>query len=369
MEIVSLRQRNYCSVYSMSKVISPYGDEPKGITQEGNYNTKLAVAFNWYNQEKEKKDARLYLRQYVTAKQKHSVKIFDEVSDQKIINTFGWIARLINTGSTLSTEHMDRLDQYLTGLLSSTHKQVAVTVQGVRKPSVRDNMEEKVREYLGELEGALDAGEEFNLHASLQSKNIPGPYMPFIQQFISKKAGEFITVYESDNPMVKEGYSNFGKRKLTFLIKMLGQWNDDVNRYTQHKKANRKPRTKKTKPPVEQVSKLKYLKEDKSLNITSVNPVEIVGASQAWIYNVKYKRLSVYRTDSSQGLQVKNSSLQNYDPEQCEQRSLRKPAETLSKVLGASKVQLRKLISELSTKEVPVKGRINEECLIVRVLK
>jgi hypothetical protein len=42
----------------MSKVTSPYGDEPKGITPGDHYNTKLAVAFNWYNQEKDKKDAR-----------------------------------------------------------------------------------------------------------------------------------------------------------------------------------------------------------------------------------------------------------------------------------------------------------------------
>ena len=89
----------------MSKVTSPYGDEPKGITPGDHYNTKLAVAFNWYNQEKDKKDARNFLRYYIQSKNKTAVKLFDQVPDQKIDNTFGWLSRLVMTGSVLSPEH------------------------------------------------------------------------------------------------------------------------------------------------------------------------------------------------------------------------------------------------------------------------
>ena len=230
-------------------------------------------------------------------------------------------------------------------------------------------MEEKVREYLGLLEGELDELNDFSLLQDLQIKNIPVPYLPYINTFIMRKAGEFIDVYESDRPDVKEGYSNFNKRRLSSILKLLNQWKEDLSKYEQFKKANRKPRAKKTKSPIEQISKLKYLKESPELGIKSVVPTEVIGASQIWIYNVKNKRLSVYRTESSQGIQVKGTSLQNYDPDMCEQKALRKPKEVLVKVIDSGKVQLRKILSELNAKDIPVTGRINEECLLIRAVK
>lgn len=353
----------------MSKVTSPYGDEPKGITPGDHYNTRLAVAFNWYNQEKDKKDARNFLRYYIQSKNKTAVKLFDQVPDQKIDNTFGWLSRLVMTGSVLSPEHQQRLDQYTATLLNYKPKKATVSLETIKRPHVRENMEEKVKEYLGNLEGELDTPNDLNLFQDLQLKNIPAPYLPYLSQFIARKASEFIDVYESDSPDIKEGYSNFNKRRLTSTLKLLAQWKEDIAKYEQFKKANRKPKARKTKSPVEQVSKLKFLKESPELEIKSIQPTELVGASQIWIYNTKYKRLSVYRSESSQGIQVKGTILQNYDPEICEQKALRKPKEVLKKVLDSGKVQLRKILSELNTKDLPVNGRINEECLLIRAVK
>ena len=234
-------------------------------------------------------------------------------------------------------------------------------------------MKEKVSEYLGELEASIDdffiIGKELNLYTDLKSRAIPQPYCPFIAEWIKKAASEYITVYESTDDQIKEGYSNIGKRKITQLIKLINSWSEDLDRYTQFKKANRKPRVKKAKPPGVQVSKLKYKREDTELKIKSVIPSEIVGSSQVWVYNTKYKKLAVYRTEATSGIEVKGSSLQNYDPDLSEQKTLRKPAETLKEVLNAGKIQLRRIIPELTTKETPVNGRINDECIIVRVIR
>ena len=132
---------------------------------------------------------------------------------------------------------------------------------------------------------------------------------------------------------------------------------------------NRKPRVTKAKPPAVQVAKLKFKKEDTELGVKSINPSEMVGASQVWIYNCKYKRLAAYRSDSAQGIQVKGSALQNYDPDMSECRSIRRPEAFLKVVLDASKVKLRKLLSDLTTKGFDLSGRINEDCIIVRVVK
>jgi hypothetical protein len=353
---------------SKVKVIEP-------VVNPENYKSSLSAAFNWYNQEKDKKDARSYLKDYITQHfTKNDIKVFDKVSDGKIISTYGWISRMVLNGTlTLNEADQNKFSNYLQIILDTSDLPVEEPeVEKVARPSVCDNMKEKVNEYLGELEGAIDdfliEGKELNLYNDLKNRTIPQPYCPFIEEWIKKKAGEYIEVYESSDEQIKEGYSHLGKRKVTQLIKLISSWTEDLDRYSQFKKANRKPRAKKVKPAGVQVAKLKYKREDSELGIKSVLPPEMVGASQVWVYNTKYKKLAVYRSDSSSGIQVKGTTLQNYEPDLCEQKTLRKPKETLKEVLNAGKVQLRRIIPELTTKESPVNGRINEDCLIIRVI-
>ena len=83
----------------------------------------------------------------------------------------------------------------------------------------------------------------------------------------------------------------------------------------------------------------------------------------------KTKKLSVYKTESSAGIQVKGTTLQNYEPELSCTKTLRKPVETLAALSKAGKVQLRKFIDELSTKPQEVNGRVNTDMLIIRTVK
>ena len=358
-------------------IINPYGDEPRDINSSSKtYKVDIIQAFNWYGREKDKKDAIQYLRSYITKHNKQDLKLFDKVSDSEINITYGWLARLSDSGSVLSDEHTIRLNEYIQGLFVKPVKPKAEKTDDTpvkAKASVRDNMMDKVNEYIDELDGAIDdfikQGKEFQLFADLNSKAIPKQYCQYIEEWVRNTITTYTEIYKSKDPYIIESYSNFGKRKLTQFIKMCNNWLDDISKYAKFKVANKKPRVKKAKPAAVQIAKLKYKKEDTELKIKSVSPLDIVGASQVWLYNTKYKKLSVYRTDSTQGLQVKGTSLQNYDPDMCEQKALRKPAETLKLVLDAGKVQLRKIISDLTTKESPVNGRINEECIIVRIIK
>lgn len=351
-------------------------NEPRQINFESaDYVSQLGHAFNWYNQEKEKKDAVSYLREYVkTNVGVDGVKRFDKIPDNEITMTYGWVARIIHNGCNVGTKELEKLDNYVKELLVRKVEEKVIKVKDTTpKPSVQDYMLEKVAEYIGELEGVLDDyivdKKDFDLYKDLQARSIPKPYCTHVEAWVKRKAQEFIYVYESTDPLIKEAYSNFTRPQLTRLIKLFSQWVEDIDRYTEFKKANRKPRVKKQKAPGVQVAKLKYMREFTELNLKSVMVSEIVGASQVWVYNTKYKRLAAYRTESTTGLQVKGTTLQNYDPDMCEQKALRKPAEILKKVLTAGKVQLRRILPELTTKETPVNGRINEECIILRVIK
>jgi hypothetical protein len=352
----------------MSRIVV---NEPSGITSDlVNYKSALSRAFNFYNQDRDKKDARLYLKTYI----KHAgleVNI-DNVSDSDIILTYGWLARMVLNGNTLLPRHLEDLDSYI-NTLSTTKEVIKVVVDKAPRPSVRDYMQDKIAEVIGELEGQVDAflkeDKEFDLYNFLQANSIPKPYCKDIDTWARKRGIEFTEVYKTTDKDIKDGYSNISRRQQASLVKMFGSFIVDLEKYTQFKKANRKPRATKAKPPAVQVARIKFKKEDTELGIKSVNPSEMVGASQVWVYNVKYKRLAAYRSDSVQGIQVKGSTLQNYDPDMSECRSIRRPEAFLKVLLDASKVKLRKLLSDLTTKGYDVTGRINDECIIVRVIK
>ena len=352
----------------MSRVIVT---EPHGITPDlTNYKSALSRAFNFYNQDKDKKDARLYLKTYI--KHKGMTVDIDGVPDSNIILTYGWLSRMVLNGNTLIDRHNEDLDSYITNL-STTKQVVKVVVDKLPRPSVRDYMQDKIAEVIGDLEGQVDAflkeDKEFDLYNYLQANSIPKPYCKDIDEWARKRGTEFTEVYKTMDKDTKDGYSNISRRQQANLVKMFGSFIVDLEKYTQFKKANRKPRVTKAKPPAVQVARIKFKKEDTELGIKSVNPSEMVGASQVWVYNVKYKRLAAYRSDSVQGIQVKGSTLQNYDPDMSECRSIRRPEAFLKVLLDASKVKLRKLLSDLTTKGYDVTGRINDECIIVRVIK
>ena len=351
------------------------GEEPKNLQlSEDNYVAELAQAMNWYNRECDKRDARGYIRNYVIARQgREPLKIFDRIPDAYMVTTFGWLSRLWVHGTRFREKDQQKLDDFVAQLMTYRPQVVVEKKVEAPKPTVRENMEEKIKEYLGELEGVLDEvikrEIDFDLNRDLKAREIPMPYCSSISAWIKERIEEYKNIATTTDLELIEGYSNLTKKKLKHILQTLSDWSEDVVLYSQHKKANRKPRAKKANPASQQVAKLKYLKEFQELSLKSINAVDIVGASQVWVYNTKTKKLAVYRTDSALGIVVKGTTLQNYDPEVSEQRTLRKPEVTLKHLLNAGKVQLRKVLTDLSTKPSPVNGRINEECILVRAIK
>src|SRR5690606_4676088 len=110
---------------------------------------------------------------------------------------------------------------------------------------------------------------------------------------------------------------------------------------------NRKPRRIKKKSPAKQIARIKYLKEHE--NLKSVNPLDIIGASQLWVYNVKYRNLGVYHCPNAHGFEMKGTTLLNFDEKTSVSKKLRKPEEIIPTVLEGGKVQLRKVLDNIRT--------------------
>lgn len=351
------------------KVISNPEPQASEISSDTtNYVSKLVYAFNWYNAEKDKKDARKYLEDYC---KKFSVnKSIAGVADSDIVLTWGWLARLRVKGATLSRDHISRLTAYV----ESLNPIQRITAASTPKVSVQEATQNRIRNYIGELEGVLDEiaknpKMDFSLLEDLKRNQLPQTVGHDIDAWMKAKVSELIAAYEGKDKDLAEGYSNFKKKDLLTLIKKLATFIEDAEKYCAFKKANRKPRERKARPAGVQIKALKYKPRDDELKISSVSPTEVVGAQQVWVFNTKTRKLAVYRTDSAMGIQVKGTTLQNYDPEMSEQKTLRKPAEQLKDLLAAGKVQLRKFMDNIKAVPTAPNGRMNADTLIVRTLK
>ena len=354
-----------------------HGTEPdasKIKSSDVEYRRLLMLAFNWYNYEKDIKTARQYLRAWVKS-QKLDVKKFDAVVDLCTAPVFGWLARLQTHGAELSSEHAQRLQDHVQDLMGQ-YRVAAPEIEdpnAAKKPSIQDAMLEKQREFLGLFEGEFDAfilndcrSTDFDVFKYMQGNNTARPYAQALGELLTRRIAEYVSATESTDEQIIEGYSCYTAAQKRRIVQWLETCKEDVNRYLSFKKANQKVRVKKAKPAAKQIERLKYLKEHE--NLRSVGATSIVGAQQLWVYNIKNRKLGVYNATGSSGFSVRGTSLQGYDPETSVQRTLRKPEVVIPAMLEAGKIALRKVLSDLTTTETRLNGRINEDTLLLRVL-
>ena len=243
--------------------------------------------------------------------------------------------------------------------------------------SIQDRLREKSSEVSGEVEGWLDdcyinqalpakTVEEFvNLFKSFDLK---APHTRYIQNTFEHRAKEISELLLGKDPELVEGYSNFSKasvKKFDLFYKNLFK---ACGMMQEAAKVERAPQKKKLVSVDKVVSKLKYKKEDKVLGLVSLNPANIVGAKEIWIYNTKTRKLAQIKAADAGGLQVKGASVLNYSPDSAE-KTLRKPAEALADFKKASKVKLRTFLKELTTIDIPCNGKLNEHDIILRIDK
>jgi hypothetical protein len=134
-------------------------------------------------------------------------------------------------------------------------------------------------------------------------------------------------------------------------------------------KAARKPRKKPVASPEKRISRLQYMKAFPELKLVSVDPRKLLGAAEVWLYNTKYLQLQVYRAASQTGLDIKGTSLLNYDEAKSQTKRIgKKTGEITAKVLSAGKVALRRLMDEINATATEGNGRLGENVIILRII-
>jgi hypothetical protein len=181
------------------------------------------------------------------------------------------------------------------------------------------------------------------------------------------KLAEFEEVVEGRDADLVEGYNHLSKNQIKQCIKFIEQVIADCGNYVQIKKVERKPRAKKAPSPEKLSAKFKYLKDFAELKLTSIASSQLVGASEAWLYDSKKRKLIHVMADTHMGtFSIKGSAIVGFDTVQTVQKTLRKPAEQLKELLVGGKPAARKVFKDIKSTETKFNGRGNENLIILK---
>jgi hypothetical protein len=218
------------------------------------------------------------------------------------------------------------------------------------------------------LEDAWIEGEKasVNVYDLFRKHGLSGSATIPVRTVIEGWLLDYEDAYHKRCEQAVEGYSHIKRPELNRRIKECKAMLEDLDRIKAAKKAVRK--TNKTPSLEKQVSKVKYKKEDNDFKIVSINPAQIVGKTHLLCFNTKYKKLIEYKTESTNGFVISGTTIKNINS-LSRAWTLRKPMDLLPKVLSATPKQFELLTKEITTKPSTPNGRINQDTIILKVLK
>ena len=340
----------------------------------------LVKAFQWYNDNKDSKDARKYLVEYLS--KSNQISAVQKQAAEHLNNSWnatdGFLARCLSRGAWIPDSTFanfnKRIEEFKTRLDEIVKEKSlgAVQQQTTNVVSIQERVQEKVDYFIMELEGKFDeiwhrgSKEEFVPYTWMVENEVKPMHASKIAEYFKKRTADWIEVIESKDPYIKESYPR-SRKEMIEAAKFFGAITTDAEKLAANKNAARKPRKKKAVSVEKKVAKLNYKKDDTEAKLVSINPVKIMGAEKLWVYNVKNRRLGVYVAMDSSGLSVKGSTIENYKYGESISKTLRKPEAILKKVLDGGKIVLRKVMSDINSKPSELNGRINKDTILLRV--
>ena len=337
----------------------------------------MAKAYNWYNYFYTSEDAKNFTLSYLKSI-KYDRDIIHRLAQVKAIDlhNIGWNCRMLQNGSSLPGDLWDKIEGRIKFLASQVVEvsEVEETQPQKNVVSIQDRINNRASELIGELEEETDVFFkegviQFDIKKWSLEKGIKPQVAKRITDHFRPQYEEIIEALEGKDPDLVEAYSGWRAPVLKVMAIFLKKIIDHLDESATAQVASRKPRKKKVKPPHVLVAKMKYRPDWADLNINSIDPKGIIGASQLWVINSKTRNLSVYHSVDPDGLSVRGSTITGYDEVSSITKKVRKPREVVPQVLNEGKVGLRNIMKNLTTTETQANGRINTDTILLRVLK
>lgn len=363
------------------------GEEPNWDTEramamdDATFENHMRRSFFYYNYFFNQKDFKKYVVEWMKNPEHgftaEDVKTFSRSPDRAIEMTACSLIKAHKQGMPFRGRHIEYIKESIAKAINSTAEEV-VEVEVVEAPkayvpTIQDRMNEKTADTIGELEGHYD---EFIKNPKYTFKpydyfvvnNVPQSQLSKYEEVYQARFDELKLAFEKTDEQLTEGYGHYKSADFKRIFAFIDQILNDIIQYRGVKKATKKVRAPKSVSKEKVVSKLKYAKEDKVMRLISINPADIIGSQELWVYNTKTRKLGKYIADSLKGpLNVKGTGIIGYDEHRSVSKTLRKPDEKLKEFAKATKIQLRKFLEDIKATEAKLNGRINAETVLLRV--
>jgi hypothetical protein len=244
-------------------------------------------------------------------------------------------------------------------------------------PSIQERLREVSLGMTEEIEAAIEAFQTdpetfdpkaFKMLNLLKAKQAKAAHARIIRDFYARDLTELLELASGKaDEQLKEGYSHRSKKQIKSFIAFLQEIESACNMLMQEAKVNKKPRAKKVVSKDKIIAKLKYKKSDEPLKLVSINPADIIGAQELWIFNSKTRKLGKYVAAEFQELGIKGTTITGFNEIKSVQKTLRKPAEQIKAFKEAGKVVLRKFLEEINAVDTKMNGRINEDIMLLKI--
>jgi hypothetical protein len=320
------------------------------------------------------------------------IKAFKKTKDNRVNVTMGAIASCLlrgmpairadfndgrDTAGWLRNEIVKVINEGKNDIDEDEAKATDAAKPAVYTPSIQDRVRESAYKMTEEIEDAIEGFQTdpeafdpkaFKMLNLLKGKEVKAAHARIIKGFYSKDLAELeLLASGKGDEQLREGYSHRSKKQIKNLIAFYQEIMMACDMLAQEAKVNRAPRKTKAVPKEKLIAKLKFMKTDEPLKLVSINPVDIIGAGELWIFNTKTRKLGKYIASEFNTLNVKGTTITNFDEFKSIQKTIRKPEEKLKEFKAAGKVQLRKFLDDINATDTKMNGRINEDTILLKV--
>ena len=320
------------------------------------------------------------------------IKAFKKTKDNRCNVTMGAIASCLlrgmpavredfnkgrDTAAWLRSEIVTVIEAGKNDIDEEDAKAAEIAKPTVVQPSIQDRLRETSYKMTEEIEDAIEGFQTdpeafdpkaFKMLNLLKGKEVKAAHARIIKNLYTRDLEELLELASGKaDEQLKEGYSHRTKRQILKLITFYQEIMSACDMLAQEAKVNRKPRKTKAVSKDKLTAKLKYMKSDEPLKLVSINPTDIIGAKELWIYNTKSRKLGRYVADEYKDLGVKGTTITGFSETLSICKTLRKPDEKLKEFKAAGKVQLRKFLDTINATDTRMNGRINDEIVLLKV--
>ena len=347
---------------------------------------KVYTNLRIYNYFYDHKDAFKWAEEWVKKNRGQDLSDFKASEDWRVNTTLGGLCKMHLAGAPFDEKRMAWVNAGIDAAVKAGKENKRIEASLSTKPAKTsaDVLADKIHDFIAEVEAVIDDyhnpkilldAENYSVYNELKKINAPKPLAQKVYDYYKPLYDEIEELVTKKTPDLVEGYKHLKTTKekkdyLAFIKNIIDDCQKFLNAATASKvRKPRQPRAKKKVPIEKLIARVKYQKESAEYKLTSVDPAAIVGATEVYLFNTKYRHLIQLVASSVDGFSIKGTTVTNMREESSWKKTLRKPEDVLKEIGGTTKARASKLFLDLKTKASPANGRLNEETIILKVYR